>query len=175
MTLTINKLGAAESQLKEAIRLFFEERDPVSIHTLASAALQILHDHFDEEGIRKHQLLFHPKYISNKTIVKQLRKASNFFKHAEKDIEAEIEFDPKDSEFDIAAAIRCIKKIKGTKYTFSIAEFHAFDIWFGVQGPFKYSDPQYETFKNHQKVDYLKVIEVFRSNPEIVECMELKD
>lgn len=40
----ITKIGAARSQLTEAINSFFEERDPVSIHTLIGAALQILND-----------------------------------------------------------------------------------------------------------------------------------
>jgi len=35
---TITKLEAARRHLDQAIRLFFEERDALSIHTLVSAA-----------------------------------------------------------------------------------------------------------------------------------------
>lgn len=45
MKIKITKMHSAILQLKEAIKLFFEERDPVSIHTLSSAALQIINDH----------------------------------------------------------------------------------------------------------------------------------
>jgi hypothetical protein len=43
-TLKLNKMEVAERQLKEAINLFFEQRDCVSIHTLATAAYQVLYD-----------------------------------------------------------------------------------------------------------------------------------
>jgi len=38
--------------------LFFEQRDPVSIHTLVGASLQILHDHIDDVGIVWDENLF---------------------------------------------------------------------------------------------------------------------
>jgi hypothetical protein len=40
----ISKLDAAKRQLKTAINLYFSYGDPVSIHTLASAAREILYD-----------------------------------------------------------------------------------------------------------------------------------
>jgi len=36
--LKISKLDAAKRQLETAIRLYFNEADPVSVHTLAGAA-----------------------------------------------------------------------------------------------------------------------------------------
>jgi hypothetical protein len=47
----LTKLDAARHQLKTAIRLFFEERDPVSIHALASAAQEVLRDLLRARGI----------------------------------------------------------------------------------------------------------------------------
>jgi hypothetical protein len=40
----ISKLDAARRQLDTAIRLYFMEGDPVSVHTLAAAAFEILKD-----------------------------------------------------------------------------------------------------------------------------------
>jgi hypothetical protein len=37
-TFKLSKLEAAERQLREAIFLFFERRDPVAIHSLTGAA-----------------------------------------------------------------------------------------------------------------------------------------
>jgi hypothetical protein len=39
---TVTVLEAAERQLRTAIRLFFERRDMIAIHTLATAAQEIL-------------------------------------------------------------------------------------------------------------------------------------
>jgi hypothetical protein len=38
----ITKLDAAKRQLATAIRLYFEDRDPVSVHTLVMAAGEII-------------------------------------------------------------------------------------------------------------------------------------
>ena len=52
MTSTINvtKLAAAERQLREAIRMFFEQRDELATHTVASAAYRILRDLLAKTG-----------------------------------------------------------------------------------------------------------------------------
>ena len=40
----VTRLEAAERQLRVAIRMFFERKDMIAVHTLAAAALQILDD-----------------------------------------------------------------------------------------------------------------------------------
>ena len=47
------KLVAAERQLREAIRMFFEQRDELAIHTVASAAYRILRDMKENRGINE--------------------------------------------------------------------------------------------------------------------------
>jgi hypothetical protein len=42
-TIVVTKLDAARRQLRTAIRLWFQEADPASIHTLAHAASEIIH------------------------------------------------------------------------------------------------------------------------------------
>jgi hypothetical protein len=39
----ITKMDAAKRQVRTAIKLWFMEEDPVSIHTLVSAAHEIIH------------------------------------------------------------------------------------------------------------------------------------
>jgi hypothetical protein len=48
--LKLSKLDCARRQLELAIELYFMERDPVSIHTLAGAARQLIED------INKHRV-----------------------------------------------------------------------------------------------------------------------
>ena len=113
----ISKIEAAKYQLIESIRLFFEERDPVSIHTLTGAALDVLNDHITDKGlVWDHNLFFHPEsiYIKDehrKEFQDHIRKNKNFFKHADRDIKAgihEIEFDPGVNEAYIFEAIRAL-------------------------------------------------------------------
>ena len=52
MILTIDKLQAAKGQLREAIRLWFNEGDPVAVHCLVCSAHQIIHDLNSQQGWR---------------------------------------------------------------------------------------------------------------------------
>ena len=93
MKITVTKISAARSQLIQAIRLFFEEGDPVSIHTLAGASLEILNDHFtDQVNVADNLFIFHKyapfiKEERRQEIRKIERSAQNFFKHADKDLQ----------------------------------------------------------------------------------------
>jgi hypothetical protein len=47
----VSKLDAAKRQLETAIRLYFSDGDPVSIHTLTAAAYNILRDVTKQKGV----------------------------------------------------------------------------------------------------------------------------
>lgn len=47
----VSKLDAAKRQLGTAIRLYFSDGDPVSIHTLTAAAYNILRDVTKQKGV----------------------------------------------------------------------------------------------------------------------------
>lgn len=97
-TQTVTKAEAAHRLINEAIRLWFEERDEVAVLTLAASGHQIIHDLnkaaggeellFDSPSIKKQ---FHRDWQDS------LKKAWNFFKHAdraaERDPNAQLEFD----------------------------------------------------------------------------------
>lgn len=91
---TITKLEAAERQLRVAIRLFFERRDPIAIHTLATAAQEILRALAQPRGIKgiyEHaDALIRPD--KKKELIDHLRKAQNFFTHAAKDPGEKLDF-----------------------------------------------------------------------------------
>lgn len=83
---TVKKLEAAKRQLQTAITLWFADADSVSVHTLACAAHQIIHDiNADRKG---NELLLDSVVIKDEfrgEYLKEMRKAMNFFKHAERD------------------------------------------------------------------------------------------
>jgi len=84
-TETVSAIDAAKRQLKEAITLFFEQRDSVSIHTLASASHEILCKFAKNKGVES--FIRNPKYAKNDKVWEEyrkwLKKWKNFFKHAE--------------------------------------------------------------------------------------------
>ena len=148
MKINVSKMAAAKSQLLEAINLFFEERDPISIHTLTCAALQILHDHFDDVGqVWDHKLIFHYDSIFvkdeyRKEHAEHVHEVRNFFKHADRDLKTgktSIEFNTENNAFYILEAARCLKIIEGSNYVFH-PEFRVFIGWYGLKYPDHFKD-----------------------------------
>jgi hypothetical protein len=84
----VTKALAVESQLSCAIRLFFRNEDPISIHTLIGAVDQLLIDIAAERGvtlfIQGMLVQAFPGPLLEK-VQKEIRKPRNFFKHADKD------------------------------------------------------------------------------------------
>jgi len=90
----LSKLEVAAAQLDTAIRLWFSETDTISAHSLACAAHQIIHDVNKNRG--GDALLFDSPVFRDehrKDVVNHLSREYNFFKHADRDHDSEIEFD----------------------------------------------------------------------------------
>jgi hypothetical protein len=95
----IDKLEAACCLLNTAIALWFNDGDAVSIHVLACSAHQIVHDINYLKGGR--DLLYDSLILKDeyrREAINYLKKHYNFFKHAERDPDGTIEFDPKGTE-----------------------------------------------------------------------------
>ena len=75
-------MDAARGQLHTAIKLWFEGGDPVAIHSLASAAHEIVHSLYRKKGLKG--LVFDTPYVVPERQQKwasSLKKPFNFFKH----------------------------------------------------------------------------------------------
>jgi hypothetical protein len=81
----VTNQSAAGTQLETAIRLWFEEKDPSSIHTLAIAVQGILNQMCKEKGVRASQL---NELVESKppAIRKRFRSAQNLFKHGHHEV-----------------------------------------------------------------------------------------
>ena len=115
-TLTLSKLEAARRQLETAARLYFSEADPVSIHTLVSAAYEILSDVNRARGgspMLKEQLPTWVRRDANTEARRRLNEAANFFKHADRDYDQVLEFRPGLSEFLMFDAVRKYRELTG--------------------------------------------------------------
>ncbi|MFH0940290.1 MAG: hypothetical protein V1840_00350 [Candidatus Omnitrophota bacterium] len=110
----ISKLDAAKRQLDTAINLYFKDADPISIHTLTAAAHQILMDISKPEEIRsfmKDVALSIIRKDKVKEYLFMINEAENFFKHAERDQRALLEFTPEQTEFLLLDAVEMYMQI----------------------------------------------------------------
>lgn len=101
----MTKLDAAKRQLETAIRLWFQSADPISIHTLAAAARQVLVDINKKRGgepMGADRPEIRPE--GRKHLHKVLADVEDFFKHADKDPEATLTFTPEATRFFILEA-----------------------------------------------------------------------
>lgn len=141
--MTVSKIDAATSQLLEAITLLFEERDPLSIHTLACASLQLLHDQFDEHGhVWDPHRVFHYDsiYVNDEyrtEYAEKVRAVRDFFTHADRDVKSSpssMGFKAEIIPFYILEAMRCLRILQGEAHVFH-PEFIVFIGWYFAKYP----------------------------------------
>ena len=97
---TITKLDGARRHLHEAIKLFFESRDPLVVHTVAAAAQGTLRDIAKASGADHLSIIHdHPDIPADrrKDWISAVNAPRNFFKHADRDPQGTLEFHESDN------------------------------------------------------------------------------
>jgi hypothetical protein len=128
----VSKLDVARRQLREAILLFFERRDPIAIHTLAAAAHQILHDLGRAKGglsAIKDNPYIRPE--KRKEFIAIIHAAQNFSKHADRDPNEEFEFRLAFTPLYIFDAVQMWNALTDKLFK----EAFIFYMWFGIKNP----------------------------------------
>ena len=159
----ITKLDAARRQLRTAIDLWVNDGDPVSIHTLAFAAHQVIHD-LNRKSKGPYLLLDNPTIRPEKKgeFISIVKRDADYFKHADdrkrktKD-PTEIEFEPSVNELFIGLAITGLKYLGKDLAGFEIA-FYA---WYGIQRPDMLTDAGRELLEKSieaQSADSLRLM-----------------
>jgi len=126
----LTKITAARRQLATAIVLHFEDRDAVSVHTLAHAAAEVANTLCRHRGIepyfdRHHKRLFVGK--TDREIKDAFSRSRNFMKHADRDSEAVLEsFSEADNDYVIFMACFDMALLDD----FEVNEFLAYYLWF---------------------------------------------
>ena len=85
MKISISKLDAAKRQLESSLRIFFNDGDPVSIHTLVNASDEILSKLCSKHGVKSIIDEGIEKFVrveKRKELREKLTEAKNFFKHS---------------------------------------------------------------------------------------------
>ncbi len=129
----VKKFEVAEEQLITAINLFFKNKNEVSIHTLTRAAYEIFDKLCEYRGLKRGVVYEGMKEIADgqkKLVFDKINKAKNFFKHADKDPDAKITWDPEISTYYIWDATSLYRRLTDGKMP---CEILIFSTWFRVQ------------------------------------------
>jgi len=107
----VSKVDAARRQLETAVTLYFHEGDPVSIHTLTCAAYEVLRRINKGTPMIKDWMkdYIKPEYV--KKFGSKLNEAQNFFKHADRDAEKTLTFEPRTTHILLLDACWAYKRI----------------------------------------------------------------
>lgn len=134
----LSPLDVARAQLRTACRLYFESLDPISTHSLASnaheivvdlkkkhpsmpqAIQEIMIDKFGNGGTKKRQ-----------SIWKMIHQSKNYFKHAGR-IADSIVFDPRETDMMLFDACRFYLHVSKAQLPI---ELMIFVFWFCIQNP----------------------------------------
>lgn len=131
----INKMDSAKRQLNEAIKMFFEGRDSISIHTIACAAQQILLDLREDKGIKSE--FYDNEYIrpdKRNKFINKVRKPQNYFKHSKSDPDEILDFNPEESQFIIFDSCLLYNGLNNDSNN-KIFEMQLFVCWFIRKNP----------------------------------------
>jgi len=136
---SVTKLECAERQLRVAIRLFFERRDLIAVHSLTAAAQEVVRQLAKPrgfKGIYEHaDELIRPE--KKKEFIERIRAPQNFFKHASKDSNQKLKFHYEVTKFLLFDAVLLCSSLKGPPYP---PEFSAFIGWFMHKYPKVFKD-----------------------------------
>jgi len=126
-SLKIGKLDAAKRQIECAITLYFNEHDPVSIHTLSSAAYNVLRN-LSNGKVRmlKDRIEDHIRPGMETVARELLNRYENFFKHANRDPDGVLDFNPDATEIFLWEACRTYRELTGENPEKMIA----YNVWF---------------------------------------------
>jgi len=154
----LTKVNAVENQLETALKLYFQNEDIVSIHTLVSACMVLLKDllhkrkriitDFDETLFKKL-----PKEYQ-KELRNGLNKQQNFLKHADQDHYQAMEFNPNLTEIFLYTAINDFQKLTNNITPIQLT----YRFWFQIQYKDKFP------FSKEKLAELSKYVNLNRSN-----------
>lgn len=137
--MTITKMDAMRRQVLTAVKLWFDDGDPVAIHTLLFASHEILHTLFRQRG--HEHLMFdspavRPQY--RKEWATALREAGTFFKRARADPTSTLEFNRNLNEMYLLFSIYGLNQMGRSspkKNKLSCIGCSSIDLKYSMKGP----------------------------------------
>lgn len=139
----VTKLEVSRRQLECAVKLFFNDQDSVSVHTLTEAANNVLRDLIKfkkkEKEIESIIMGKLPKFIKEeykKEFIRKFRDPQNFFKHANKDPLARLEFRPEVNDLHLFDGVLMYEGLTGDLGDL----MKTFKIWYIISHKDHFSD-----------------------------------
>jgi|APTNR8051073442_1049403.scaffolds.fasta_scaffold27837_2 hypothetical protein len=148
----ITKLDAAKHQLITAIRLFFEDRDPIAVTSLAGNASEIVDTLCKNKGHLRtvDEILRRFPNVNEKYIRSLKHHDRNFFKHADRN--SEMSLDNYDEDFNDFLIMTAVQDLFALTKTVPI-EIQVFQIWCIAAHPEKLNpDTSEETFSKIEEM-----------------------
>ena len=154
--LKVNKIEAAQRQIDTAIRLLFDNEDPVSIHTLAMAGFRILRDLAHKHNSNMNRVVkSRIKPVMEGKFWGTMQSFANFLKHANKDPDGIID----DVHEEINDAILFLTTIfyrdLGYQFTPEMLALHG---WFSVIHPDVLSQISPDNFRDQLKATSIYLV-----------------
>ncbi len=127
MKFQANKLQAAHRQLNVAVRLHFQEDDPVAVLTLAGAASRIFADLAERKNPEEwwDRKAWEAVGITRRVYFEVMRRGQDFLKHADRDPEATLAWDEADTESIMFFATLNAGPLDGLS-----PSAHVFQLWY---------------------------------------------
>ncbi len=162
----VTKLDAARRQLRTAIKLWFEDADPVSVHTLVAASYNVIHNLYRRKGLT--DLIYDSRLVKDerrKEWVNRVKSDFNFFKHSDKDPDETILFSPFTNEFFIVFCITAIQRM-GEPLD---VEGSGFAYWTFINRPEMLIDSAYDnvpvdTLQDLRRLDKIECFTIHKAN-----------
>lgn len=150
--------------------MWFYDEDYVSAHTLAYAAYEIVHAVSKTKNPQRPDLLLDSSQVKpdkRKEFNELFRAAANFFKHADRDPDATIEFSPGLTELFIYFAIKGIELCGVTP----APELVIFISWLQIRTPALMSDTAREMITNSPLIENLTKAQAMQQHEFFEACM----
>src|SRR5215472_10182699 len=133
---TVSKIEAARRQLETAIRLYFSDGDPISVHTLTAAAYNVLRGVTAQTGIDpmilRGKMLEYVRAPYKRMMNAELNAAAeDFFKQADQSDRTTLDFNAATTELMIMDACAQCTKLDGKEPPL----FITYRIWFTANHP----------------------------------------
>ena len=129
----ITKLDAARRQLRAAIRLWFADDDPVAIYALTYAAHEVVYTLSKRGGVGRGLVFDTPalKPDAQRRVIRGIKDWGNFLKHADKDPDGQIAFNPETTDLLLLATAHALRLLTAEVG----AEEAAYVFWFAAKDP----------------------------------------
>jgi hypothetical protein len=158
--IVVTKLDVGRRQLRTAIRLWFQDADPIPVHTLAYAAYEIIHVLSKKRDPYRDTLIFDADMIKDEYRQDwndKIKKGANFFKHAKNDAGDSLEFMPSLTMLFIMGAMFGLRLMKEAPSTEEQTMFY----WLCFHHPDWIKPDMRQTLKDRvstEDIDHLRTV-----------------